>query len=35
MVREAAEAMKAMGVRVAERYAKMLLPGVWTRTVAG
>jgi hypothetical protein len=35
MTREAAEAMKAKGVRVPERFAGMLLPGVWTRTVGG
>jgi hypothetical protein len=34
MVLEAAEAMKTLGVRVPERYARMLLPGVW-RAVQG
>ena len=34
MVSEAAEAMKARGVRVPERYAQMLVPGPW-RPVSG
>jgi serine/threonine protein kinase len=35
MARDAAEAMKTLGARVAERYAGMLLPGRWARTVGG
>jgi hypothetical protein len=34
IVSEAAEAMKARGVRVPERYAQMLVPGPW-RSVSG
>ncbi len=34
MVRQAAEAMNALGVRAPERYAGMLLPGSW-QTVRG
>jgi hypothetical protein len=32
MVRQADEAMQALGVRVPERYARMLLPGRWQAT---
>jgi hypothetical protein len=34
MALEAADAMKTLGVRTPERYARMLLPGQW-RTVRG